>query len=106
MHVHFAPVECMLVDSKPGCVALHIGQRNPRRFLHHVAELSGQNQPARARHRRRLHEQYVTADARDREPRRHTRHRGPDRRLMEDLGTTERIAHGRLVDQDRARLVG
>jgi hypothetical protein len=44
-------------------VTLDVGQRNPRRLLHHVAELAGQDHPALAGHGRGLDEQHVAADA-------------------------------------------
>ena len=45
-------------------VAAHVGERRLRRLLHHVAELAGDRQLARARHRGRLDEEDVAAGRR------------------------------------------
>ncbi len=61
--VHVA-LEVLLVDAEPRRVRPGEGPRRARRFLHHVAELSGQNQLALAAHERRLDEHDVAAGRR------------------------------------------
>ena len=84
-------------------VAAHVGERDPRRLLHHVAQLAGEHEAVLALHLRRLDEQHVAADAGDREARGHARHRRAHRRLLEHLLAAERVAHDApSVDRDRA----
>ena len=105
MNVHLASVERVLIDAELGRVALHVRERDPRRLLHHGSELTRQDQTAFAWHSRRLDEQHVASRAGDREARGHAGDRGADGRLVKNLGTPERIAHGRFIDRDRRRLV-
>ena len=78
-------------------MAAHVGERDPRRLLHHVAELAGQDQRvlALAGHPHRLDEQHVAAGAGHRQAGRDARHRRADRRLLEVLLAPERVAHAR-----------
>ncbi len=50
-------------------VAADVGERDPRRLLHHVAELAGEHEALLAGHRGRLDEEHVAAGAGDREAR-------------------------------------
>ena len=87
-------------------VAAHVGQRDARRFLHHVAELTRQHQAAAlAGHRRTLDEEHVAAGAGDRQAGGDAGHRRPRRRLLLELRPSERLLHRRLIDDDLLRLV-
>ena len=97
MHVELAAVERPLVDPQLRRMTLDIGERDPGGLLHDVAQLAGEHQPAFAGHRRRFDEKYVPADSGYRETRRHTRHRGPRRRFVIDLGPAQRFPHGRGI---------
>ena len=81
--------------------ASHERQRDLRRLLHHVAELTGQGQAGLAVHHRRLDEQHVTAGTGDREPRRDARRRRALRGLGEELRPAEQRADVVGVDDDR-----
>ncbi len=83
---------------------LHVGQRDPRRLLHDVAQLAGQDQPARRPvMARRLDEQDVAARAGHRQAGGDARDRRACRRLLEDLRRPSASTDG--VDVDRDRLV-
>src|SRR3954451_21926174 len=85
----------------------HIRERDPGRFLHHVAELSGEHEPVLALHRRRLDEEDVAARAGHREAGRDAWHRRALRRLLVEPLAAERLAHELEVDRDRRlELVG
>ena len=66
MHVD-ACVE-VLVESEHRGAAAHDGHRGLNRFLHHVAELTGLNELALARHDRRLDREQLAADFGPRKP--------------------------------------
>ena len=70
------------------------GESDPRRLLHHVAELPGQDEAVAALHRGRLDEEDVAAGPGHREPRRDARHRRALRGLLEEPLAAERVAHG------------
>ena len=75
VHVERAVLERVLVDAELGGVRAHVGERDPRRLLHHVAELAGEHEPCRRPWRRRLDEEHVAAGRRS--PRGRSRRRGP-----------------------------
>jgi len=53
--------EGVIGDAQRRGVASHVGQRDACRLLHHVAQLAGEHEAARAGHRGRLDEQHVAA---------------------------------------------
>ena len=61
--VQVALLEEVLGDAELLGVGAHVGERRLRRLLHHVAELAGELQLARAVHARRLDEEDLAADA-------------------------------------------
>ena len=73
-----------------------IGEGDPCRLLHHVAELSGEDQALVAIHRGRLDEEHIAAGAGDREAGGDTGDRGALDRLLEEALPAECVA-------DRAR---
>ena len=73
-------------------VAAHVGERRLRRLLHHVAELAGDRQPARARHRGRLDEEDVAAGRRPGEAGRDAGVLGAAALLGEDAAAAEQLA--------------
>ena len=79
-----------------------VGEGDPRRLLHHVAELTGERQPAGLPvHRRGLHEQHVAAGSGDGQAGGHAGDGGAGGRLLEDLLTPQRVANQLEVDDDR-----
>src|SRR5258708_5922824 len=76
----------------------HVGQRSLRRFLHHVAELSGNRKLPTARHYRDLDAQQLTAKLRPREPRRDADLRHRLRRSIAELRHAEIFAETRARD--------
>ena len=78
-----------------------VGERDPRRLLHHVAELAGQDQALVALHRGRLDEEDVAAGAGHREAGGDTRDRGALDRLLEEALAPERLAQRIGVEDDR-----
>src|SRR4051812_49182777 len=83
-------------------VALGPGESGGRRFLHHVAELTGDLQLALARERCRLDEQDLAADRRPRKACRDARYLGAPQRLAEVAAAAEQIgnllrAYGQLA---------
>ncbi len=83
MHVQIEFVE--------GLADVHLGQGQRRlcRFLHHVAELPGEDELAGTRHLRCLDEQDVAADRRPGQSGRHARHRGALRQFVLEPGRAE-----------------
>ena len=80
-------------------VGLGQGQRRLGRFLHHVTELTGQDQLARTRHLGGLDEQDVPAHRRPRQARRHARHFRSQRDLVLEPGRTQdRVQVGCIHD--------
>src|SRR5580658_896772 len=75
----------------------HVGERSLRRFLHHVAELSGNGQLAASRHDRHLDAEQLSAKLRPREARRdsHLRHRL--------CGAVAELRNAEILAQTRAR---
>ena len=76
-------------------VAAHVGERDPRRLLHHVAELAGEHEALLAGHRGRLDEEHVAAGAGHREAGRHAGHGRALDRLLEEALAPEAVAHRR-----------
>ena len=68
---------------------LTMRERGLRAFLHHVAELAGQDQPPAAGNARRLDEQDVAADRRPGKPGRDAGHAGAHRHLVLELRRAE-----------------
>ena len=91
--------------SRPSCVGVraHPGERGLRRLLHHVAELAGDRQPPLARIRRRLEEEHVAADGREREAGRDARIRRALAHLAFEPPRAEPRSHAPLVDPQRLR---
>src|SRR3954469_16867150 len=105
--VELAVLERVLGDAELPRVRAHVGQRDPRRLLHHVAELAGERQAAgRALHVVGLDEQHVAAGAGHGQAGRDAGDRGARGRLLEDLLAAERVADGVEVDDDRGRGAG
>src|SRR6185295_18963825 len=99
-------LEVLLLDPEPRGVGSGVGPGRPRRLLHDVAELAGQDELALAAHERRLDEHDVAA-------RRRVVHAGRDadlvlaRHLLRvNAGPAEQAAHVRLVDGLRRDLAG
>ena len=90
------------IDAERDGAVLDDAERGLRAFLHHVAELAGEDQPAAARHARRLDEQDVAADRRPGEPGRHAGHAGAHRHLVLE----PRRAENRRRDRSRAMRIG
>ena len=80
MDVELAVLECVLVDAELVDVPAHVGERDARRLLHHVAKLSGENEPVAAGaaglHGGGLDEQDIAAGAGHSEPGGHARRCG------------------------------
>src|SRR4051794_10191312 len=105
--VELAVLERVLGEAELTRVRAHVGQRDPRRLLHHVAELAGERQPAgRALHVVGLDEQHVAAGAGPGRAGGAAGARGGGGRLLEDLLAAERVADGVEVDDDRGRGAG
>src|SRR5258706_332962 len=96
VHVHF--LERGRIDAKRGGARFHQGERGLGGFLHHVAELAGENQPAGTRGAARLDEQNVSADRRPREARGDARHAGAQRHLVLEFGRPENLREVTLFD--------
>ena len=85
-------------------VRAHVGQRDLRRLLHHVPELTGQRQASAVsvgrRRRGCLDEQHIAADSGHGEAGRHARHRGAGRDLVVERRLAEELTHpiGRDLD--------
>ena len=83
-------------------VPAHVGERRLRRLLHHVAELAGDRQLARARHRRRLDEEDVAAGRGPGEAGGDAGVLGPAPLLGEDAAAAEQLARLLAGDLDLA----
>ena len=101
-------VELASLEARPASmpsslgVRAHVGERDPRRLLHDVAELAGQRRARRSPFIAvGLDEQDVAAGAGHGEAGRDAGHRGALGRLLEELLPAERVAHGVEVDRDR-----
>src|SRR5215471_11764606 len=96
-------LERVRLDAQLLGVRVDVGERDPRRLLHHVAELTREDElvAVAAVHRRRLDEEDVATRSGDRESRRDPRHRRPLRGLLEELLAAERVAHDIELDRDR-----
>jgi len=81
-----------------------IRERRPRRFLHHIAELSGQHETTLAGHRRRLDEEDVAPHAGDGETGCYTGHCSARCGLLKELRPAERFQHSGRIDDHRLRL--
>ena len=81
----------------------HVGQRDLRRLLHHVAELAGEREARVALGGGRLDEQHVAAEPGYRQTRCDTRYFGSLVRLGGEARTTEVGHQIRLVDLERVR---
>src|SRR5256714_6819398 len=89
--------EALLADRQLGRPATHVGERDPRRFLHDVAEVTGQYQRAGASHRSGLHEEDFASGAGDGKPGSDPGLRSARRRLLKESLATERLAQERLA---------
>ena len=103
VHVELLALERALLDAELLGVAAHVGEGDPRRLLHHVAQLAGEHQAVARRrvpglHRGGLDEQHVAARARDRQSGGDTGRGGPCGGLLEELLAAERVAHDLQVD--------
>ena len=92
------------VDPVRAGAILDDAERGLRAFLHHVAELAGEDQPAAARSGGRLDEQDVAADRRPGEPGRHARDAGPHRDLVLERRRAQNAQEIAGGDRDRAAL--
>ena len=91
-----------IVDAEPIGVSAHIGERDPCRLLHDVAELAGQDEALLALHRGCLDEQHVAARAGHGQACRHARDRGALGRLLEEALPPEGVADLVRADLDRS----
>ena len=89
-------------SSIPSCGAerAHRRDRDLRGLLHHVAELTREDELVAVLVGRRLDEEDVATRRRRGEAGRHAGHCGPLRGLAKHLLAAERVAHGGLVDLD------
>ena len=94
-------LEIGAVDAELVGVGADIGERDPRRLLHHVTELTGQHQALVAVHGGCLDEEDVTAGSGDRQARGHARDRRALHGLLEELLAPEGVDHFIGVDGDR-----
>ena len=102
-HVH---VETTLLEGVGGetqvvCVGADVREGDLRRFLHHVAQLTGDGQPRLTGHRRRLDEQHVATGAGNGQAGGHAGHSRAIRRLQEEPRAAEIGADVVAVDADR-----
>ena len=89
-HVHVeATVERGGFDAEVVRVPAHVGERDLRRLLHHVAELAGQGETGIARHRGRLDEEHVATGAGHGQPGRDARDGAALRRFGYEPGTPQ-----------------
>ena len=79
------PLEGLGRNAQLLAVRPDVGEGDPRRLLHHVAELAGEDQALVAVHRGRLDEEDVSAGAGHGQAGRDPRDRGALDRLLEDL---------------------
>ncbi len=68
VHMEMLILEGGRVDAKLSSVRTDVGQRDPYRFLHDIAELAGECQAFIAIHMCSFDEQHVTTNARDCQP--------------------------------------
>src|SRR5581483_9476775 len=101
VHVERATVELRLVDPELVLVRADPGERDPRRLLHHVAKLSGQDEAVVSLHRGRLDEEDVPAGPGDRQSGRDTGPGRPLGGLLIEALPAESVAHELEVDGDR-----
>ncbi len=102
------PSNAVGVDAELLGVRAHVRQRDRRRLLHDVAQLTGEGQaltgPGSARHRGGLDEQDVAAHAGDGQAGRHARDRRALGRLEEELRPAQPAPHALgVVDHDGRR---
>ena len=90
--------------AKGGGAVLDDAERGLRALLHHIAQLSGEDEPSAAGRGRRLDEQDVAADRRPGEPRRHARDAGAHRDLVLEDRRPENAQKIAVRDRDRTAL--
>jgi hypothetical protein len=94
-------VEGVLVNPQVPGVPARVGEGDPRRLLHDVAELARQDEALLALHRGGLDEQHIAADRRVRQPGGHSGHRRALRGLLPEALAAECVADHVQVDGDR-----
>ena len=97
-------VQRFRVDSEFDSVAADVGQRDLRRFLHHVTQLTGQLQARLTVDCPGLDVEHIAAQARHRQSGRHPRHRGTFGGFRREARTAKVANQIRLVDHDRFRV--
>src|SRR5690242_5600009 len=103
MQVHVVLAEPVGIEAEVLRMRAHPRERGLRRLLHDVAELARDRQATLARIRGRLEEEDVTADRREREPRRDAWIRGSLADFAFEPPRAEPAAHAPLVDAERLR---
>ena len=91
-------------DTERWRAVLDDAQRRLRAFLHHVAELAGQNKPAAARNAGGLDEQDIATDRRPGEPGRDARHARAHCQLALEGRRSQDGDEIIAIDADRAAL--
>ena len=86
------------VDAELRRARLHQGERRLRAFLHHVAELAGEDEPVAAGNARRFDEQNIAAGRRPGEPGRNARHAGAHGDFVLETRRAEDRRQRRAVD--------
>ncbi len=104
VHVDVALFEPRRIDAERLGLRLEQAQCRLRAFLHHVAELAGEDQLAAARDAGGFDEQDVAAHRRPRKARGHARHADAHRDFVLELRRTEDVPHVVRIDADRRRL--
>ena len=105
--MHVGRVERCRLGPEAGRARLHQREGRLGAFLHHVAELAGEDQLAAARHTRGLDEEDVAAHRRPRETGGHARHAGAQGGLVFELQRAEDGVEVFGADAHRrARIVG
>jgi hypothetical protein len=99
--VERAVLEQLRLDTELFGVRAHVRERDARRLLHHVPELTGEEELIPAVHRGRLDEEHVSAGAGHGEPGCDTRHGRALRGLVEELLASQRVADDVDGDVDR-----
>src|SRR4029077_5040824 len=87
--VDVALLEAAWIDAERDGAVLDDGERGLRAFLHHVAELAGEDQPAGAGNPGGFDEQDIAADRRPGKTGGHAGHAGPHRHFVFELWRAE-----------------
>src|SRR5690348_11081683 len=98
MDVYIGVIELSRIDSEIHGLCLHETQRSLRTLLHHITQLTGQDQLSTSGQLRRLDEENVSAHGRPSESGRNSGDRGPLSHVVLEASGSENIRYITVID--------